>query len=248
MNNTVVLLLTGCVKPNITNDVLAVTDVEIRKRKYVGAIRWYLENTPFRIVFCENSGTDLSSEFNLFLGGRIEFLTFVADKKGAGRDKGYREMEILEHIQECSEFFQEGSFFVKITGRLVLLNVCKLVNSLSKFGGDFVSAYMSGRYVYSDSRFIFFTKPFFPILLGQKEKLTDYKHNFEYYTFISVMEARKKGIKFIYPPMAERVHGVSGGFGKSYDLSNIGYLKLNLINQVKRLLFGIGIYPMISAE
>ena len=68
MNNTVVLLLTGCVKPNVTNDVLTVTNVETRARQYVEAIRWYLENTPFRIVFCENSGTDLSSEFNL-MGG-----------------------------------------------------------------------------------------------------------------------------------------------------------------------------------
>lgn len=62
MNHQVVLLLTGCVQPNIKNDVLAIKDVETRKNQYLEAIDWYIKNTPYKIVFCENSGYDLKSE------------------------------------------------------------------------------------------------------------------------------------------------------------------------------------------
>jgi len=156
-------------------------------------------------------------------------------------------MEILEYIHEHSKFYQEGSLFVKVTGRLILLNVCDIVERLDKCKQEFVSAYMYGRRVFADSRFIFFTKSYFPLLLAQKDNITDWRHNFEYYTFVSVMEAKEKGIKFIYPPMFERVHGVGGGFGVTYDLSDKEYRKLNLRHQLKRLLFGIGLLPWVKS-
>lgn len=65
MIHQVVLLLTGCIRPNIKNDILAITDVETRKNQYLEAIRWYVQNTPYKIVFCENSGYDISSELRV---------------------------------------------------------------------------------------------------------------------------------------------------------------------------------------
>lgn len=62
MKHRVVLMLTGCVAPNIKNDVLAVTDINTRKKQYLEAIQWYAANTPFKIIFCENSGYDLRGE------------------------------------------------------------------------------------------------------------------------------------------------------------------------------------------
>lgn len=155
-------------------------------------------------------------------------------------------MEILEYIHEHSKFYQEGSLFVKVTGRLALLNICNIVERLDKCKREFVSAYMYGRRIFADSRFIFFTKEYFPLLLAQKEKITDWRHNFEYYTFVSVMEAKKKGIKFIYPSMAERVHGIGGGFGITYDLSDKEYFRMNLKHQIKRLLFWLGVLPWVK--
>lgn len=82
MTNNVCLILTGCVHPNIQNDVLAVTDAATRRRQYVEAIGWYLANTPYDIVFCENSGTDISASVQApGAERRLEVLTFV---KGGG--------------------------------------------------------------------------------------------------------------------------------------------------------------------
>lgn len=239
------MLLTGCIRPNITNDVLAVKDVETRKSQYLEAIKWYAKNTPYQVVFCENSGYDMNSEI-FDSGGQIEYLSFVADENGAERGKGYKEMEILEYIKAHSESYREGTLFVKITGRLILLNIRKIVERLDRQQGEFVSAYMYGRRIFADSRFIFFTKSYFPLLLAQKEHITDWRHNFEYCTFVSVMEAKKVGVRFIYPPMAERVHGIGGGFGIEYDLSDTEYFKLNMRHQLKRLLWGLGVLPRVK--
>ena len=245
MKHKVVLLLSGCVQPNIKNDVLAIADVETRKKQYVEAIKWYAQNTPYKIVFCENSGYDLSGELSNW-GGQIELLSFVAGSYGADRGKGYKEMEILEYIRRYSGFYKEGDFFVKVTGRLVLLNICDIVGRLDKCKREFVSAYLYGRRIFADSRFIFFTKSYFPLLLAHKENITDWQHNFEYYTFVSVMKAKEKGVKFIYPPLKERVHGVGGGFGVTYDLTDREWFRLNVKHQMKRLLFGIGLLPRVK--
>lgn len=76
------LLLTGCVRPNIEGDCVAVADVRLRRRQYVEAITWYLDHTPYDVVFCENSNTDLSDEFHGRKdAARLEVLTYF---KGGG--------------------------------------------------------------------------------------------------------------------------------------------------------------------
>lgn len=200
-NNNVVLLLTGCVTPNC-NDNLVVKDVDVRKEMYVRAIDWYLKNTNYKVVFCENSGTDLSDLFN---SERAEFITYVSGKDGMDRSKGYKEMEILEHACRQSRFVRESdedSIFVKVTGRLVLLNVVEIVSRLQrrrKTGRRFVSAYLNGRKPFCSCEFIFFSPSFLPQFVGMKEKI--YQHyNFEHVTTEAVLSSYLSGYQCVYPP------------------------------------------------
>lgn len=100
----VILLLTGCIVPNVT-DKLYYSDPEERQRQYVEALRWYLNNTPYKIIFAENSGTDLSP---LFHTDRIEFLTYKSKPTVPERSRGYKEMEILEYVRDHSQFLNSG--------------------------------------------------------------------------------------------------------------------------------------------
>lgn len=61
MNNHAVLLLTATINPNGMT-FTALQDVEIRKRQYLDAIDYYLTKTPYKIVFCENSGVNIFEE------------------------------------------------------------------------------------------------------------------------------------------------------------------------------------------
>lgn len=83
MRHRIVLLLTGCIRPNITNDVLAVKDVETRKSQYLEAIKWYAKNTPYQVVFCENSGYDMNSE--IFDSGGANRVSFLCRRRKRSR-------------------------------------------------------------------------------------------------------------------------------------------------------------------
>lgn len=102
----VILLLTGCIKPNVT-DKIVWSNPEVRKQQYVDAINWYLENTPYKLIFAENSGTDISSNFRMY-ESRTEFLTYESMPTVPDRSRSYKEMEILEYVYEHSEFLKWG--------------------------------------------------------------------------------------------------------------------------------------------
>lgn len=123
-----ILLLTGCVVPNCV-DNLCVRDAEIRKGMYIDSIKWYLSNTPYDIVFCENSGTDLSSY--LPKDDRLEFLTFTApDNSSEAQSRSSRELAIIKYAYENSAKIAPGNLFVKITGRLKYLNIVETANKI----------------------------------------------------------------------------------------------------------------------
>lgn len=87
----IVLLLTACVNPNgMSHTVL--TDCSERQSQYEQALRWYLENTNFKIVLCENSQTDFSANFNSYINeDRLEFLCFDGNNFDKELGKGYGE-------------------------------------------------------------------------------------------------------------------------------------------------------------
>jgi hypothetical protein len=123
-----ILLLTGCVVPNCV-DNLCVRDAEIRKEMYVDSIKWYLSNTPYDIVFCENSGTDLSS--CLPKDDRLEILTFTAPSNSLeAQSRSCREIDIIKYAYENSAKIGPGNLFVKITGRLKYLNIVETTNKI----------------------------------------------------------------------------------------------------------------------
>ena len=97
-----ILLLTACINPD-GMPFTCLADVGVRKKQYIEALNFYLKNTTRKIVFVENSGTDISSSFKDFQH-RIEFLCFDGnlcfDKR---KGKGYGEALILEYAMAKSE-------------------------------------------------------------------------------------------------------------------------------------------------
>ena len=243
----VVLVLTGCVIPNC-NCGLKVTDINIRKKHYYDSIRWYLENTPYKIVFCENSGTDMSGDFHEYCD-RIEFVTYISSKEeGENRSKGYKEMEILQYAWNNSDFIKNGGVFVKITGRLILKNIESVINHLvNKKTTSFFSSYQNARLPMADCRFFFFTKDVWPILLSYKEKIF-HCYNFEHVMYDIYNECKNSGIKFIYPPYLFDVTGVSGGYGYSYEVTKGKYFIYSIKHFVRWFFFGIGLLPNIKKK
>ena len=126
-----ILLLTACINPD-GMPFTCLADVGVRKKQYIEALNFYLKNTTRKIVFVENSGTDISSSFKDFQH-RIEFLGFDGnlcfDKR---KGKGYGEALILEYAMAKSEFITDDVLIFKLTGRLQLININRLIHYMDK--------------------------------------------------------------------------------------------------------------------
>lgn len=212
----VVVLLTGTIVPNVV-DKLAVFQPEVRKNQYLSAIRWYVENTDYRIVFCENSGSDVSPFLNAEEKERVEVLTFAQPQiTDPTKDRGYTEMLILEYALQHSQYLSNADLIVKGTGRLILKNIKSLVG-MCKRRRKFVSTWMLYGCLYAESRFFLCSVSFLRYFVGVKDKVC-VNCNFEATLAQTVRSSIKEGYIFHYPIIRPWISGVGGGSGAQFEL------------------------------
>lgn len=126
--NKKILFLTGCVNPN-GMAYTALQDKDIRLKQYITAINWYLANTELPIVFVENTNFDILPFLDIqAIGERLECLTFNGNEYDKNLGKGYGEGLIIKYALKHSRFLKKDSVIIKITGRLILTNISKLIH------------------------------------------------------------------------------------------------------------------------
>ncbi len=105
-----------------------------RRMDYEGALAAYLEQAPGTldaIVFCENSGADLSSlrdlaEKHAKNGVAVHFLSYVSDVPPE-LGKSVAELDILIRAHRDMAALFQGAMVWKVTGRLVVRNLGQIV-------------------------------------------------------------------------------------------------------------------------
>lgn len=220
----VVLLLTATITPN-SYDTLALTDPEVRRNQYIDSLNYYLQNTTYKIVFAENSGESLSKYFMPYTH-RIEFLTYVSKAEMHDRGKGFKEIEIINFAMANSCFISHSALIVKITGRLNVLNISKLLLWSHELFRQHKKIIACNIYKRSkmDSRNFIFSKDFWSYMQLRGIKI-DLKYSFENALWDSVSDyfTHKKGV-FRQFPEPLRINGISGGFGTTYYDTDFIYL------------------------
>lgn len=146
----IVLLLTGTITPNIKTKMVQ-ADPAARLNEYLMAVIWYLENTPYKIVFGENSGFTEFKQKIESIGGdrntnRLEYITYKTETVTGGA--GYNEWEILKRVRHESLFLKDADAVVKITGRLIITNIKGLLKQVpfprkTFFIGDYAADFLS---------------------------------------------------------------------------------------------------------
>lgn len=122
-SSEIILLMTGCVNPGIMPNT-ALTDCSKRFQQYVSAIQFYLSYTPYKIVFVENTSTDLSTCFPKSVNnGRCEFITFEGNDFDHELGKGYGEGIILKEAFDKSKFLNRNAYVLKLSGRYIISNI-----------------------------------------------------------------------------------------------------------------------------
>ena len=191
----------------------ALNNPEERKAQYVNAIRYYLNETIYPVVFAENSGTDISLIFQGFIdSGRLECLTYMGNQNKE-KGKGYGEAEIIEFAIKNSRLIDEKCIIIKITGRLIIKNINNILRPL-KTHTDFVSCQFHSDLKFADSRLVCAITAFYHQFLYFKEQINDQKGvYFEHILSFSVINSNLYYIPFPEEPI---FIGQSGTTGATY--------------------------------
>ncbi|RZL46749.1 MAG: hypothetical protein EOP00_14030 [Pedobacter sp.] len=226
LNASPLILLTGCINP----DGMAYTKLQnpdIRKAQYIEAIKFYLHKTTNKILFIENSNTDISFEFENEVGkNRLEFIVFAGNDYDKKLGKGYGEMQILKYAFNHSKFVKEASTICKITGRYKILNINQLLKHYGRCQCDFMVDLLN-QLKYSDSRIFMAKKLFFEDYLFKLEnEVNDSKgYYFEHALRNSVLFAVMDNLTYLPFKYLPRIIGTSGTDDLNYNHSFLKWFK-----------------------
>ncbi|MGE8427226.1 MAG: hypothetical protein ACN6O7_05095 [Sphingobacterium sp.] len=230
------ILLTGCIDPK-GMILTALQNNEDRKLQYVTAIRYYLKETDFPIVFVENSGTDISNEFDDVEKKRLEFITFSNNEYDRNLGKGYGEMLILMKAVEQSKYINNAEFICKITGRYIIKNINSLLQSYKSEKID-IYGLQKFNFQFVDSRIFIAEKSFYSDFLFQfLDSLNDSEGvYFEHCLSKATLLAMASGKSFMPFKCLPWIVGQSGTDGNFYNSSIFHWLPRNLIQRAKYIL------------
>lgn len=221
-----VLLLTSCINPNGMKFTV-LQDKEERKKQYIEAIKFYLANTKFKVVFCDNSGEDLSELRRIGGEERLEILSFLGNDFEKSLGKGYGEFNIIKYVFVNSRFIKDSSNTIKITGRLIvddLDEVVKLKDVLFPRRDHFVFVTPNNQLNVCDSRCFFADNDFYnERFLQVGNEINDSEgYFFEHLLYDTIKDLPSNYIvsDFVLPLA---IRGVSGTSGEMYSAESMKY-------------------------
>lgn len=230
-----VLLVTGTVYPDVNMPYLCIKNSEERLKQYKESLLWFIKKTKVsHIVFCDNSLCPYEefkeiSEQAVFEGKQFEYLTFAANNDMMlKRGKGFGEGEIIQYVLKNSHLIKNEDYFVKVTGRLKIKNIDKIIKSLCP-NTFYINMFNKERvdtriYAIPKSMYIHHFENIY-------KKVNDKKGYYLEHVFTDVIQSETiycKNFRF-YP----QIIGVSGSTGKIYDTNILkSFLKdcMSLIN------------------
>jgi hypothetical protein len=230
------ILLTGCINPDGMH-FTTLQNVDIRKNQYIDAINHYLEQTNCQILFVENSGCDLSSEFinrppkDL---ERLEFLTFQGNNYDKRLGKGYGEMSILSYALTNSSFIKDCAFICKITGRYKVLNIKKLLQFYTESDCN-IMVKVNQKLNSADSRIFVANDTFFKEYLIKYSGMLNDSNGcyFEHVLSKAVLEAIVNGGTYLPFKHKPRISGQSGSKNHFYPDSFLHWWPRNVLHTIK---------------
>lgn len=219
-----ILLLTACVKPNGMPQT-AIKFVDERLRQYRESLNFYLAKTNFDVVFCENTGMDISEHYEKEIQkGRLEVLTYEGNDFDKIKGKGYGECQIVAHALQHSQKLKQASMYqpvVKISGRHIVRNIKSIVNFTNLFIGKkstFVCAHINNRTKGAISDFYIGTLNFHQLFINNQSEIDESKGVWYEHVLFSTMEEyyhNKKGEVLNLPVPLYQI-GVSGSTGEPF--------------------------------
>ena len=132
-------IVTGTIQPGVEVGQLTIRNTTERLKQYIDSIQFLIDSKAFsKIIFCENSGYGVEELKELEVAARkeniqLELLSFVGNKEQLLiHGKGYGEGEIMKYVFCHSHVIGNEKAFVKITGRMKIVNIKKIVSNFKE--------------------------------------------------------------------------------------------------------------------
>ena len=132
-----VLLLTATINSGYFGNISStITDIKERRKQYHETLEKYIRYSEFpKIVFADNSEERLDESFFIELAKslrkEIEFIELPGDKELMKKQgKSYGEAVLIKEAFEKSRLIGGESSFYKVTGRIWVENINKLINDV----------------------------------------------------------------------------------------------------------------------
>jgi len=127
------LVLTSSV--HVSAPLTHLRDPVERAYQYQDALGYFIRESPLeRIIVCDNSGYTYPASLTSLArthGKQLEILSFTGHQTLVARNgKGYGEGEIMAHIMEHSRLIREVDGFLKVTGRLKVVNISGVLRKI----------------------------------------------------------------------------------------------------------------------
>jgi len=191
-----------------------------RLKDYRKALKKWLGCTLFdSIVFCENSGYDLS-KLSASASGRVTFLSFSGNNYPRHFGKGYGEMNILRHVLSGS-VLRPHDLIVKVTGRYYVRNAAVLVAYMKRHPDCEVFCDIAPGATSADSRMFAGSVRFLEdYVVARQNQVNDTARTyFEHVLAEAVLEASLHGLRCSSFPEPPAIEGISGTFDRSWNRS-----------------------------
>lgn len=202
----------------------AIQNVDERLAHYRNALDFYLMRTDYNVVFCENSGIDISGYYKKDIrNGRLEVLTYMGNNFDKRRGKGYGESQIVAYAIQNSQKVKQASKFqpiVKISGRHVVDNVDRICKTVRIFVAKdtFVCAHINKRTKGVISDFYIGTLDFHQLFVKNQNEIDESKGVWYEHVLFSTMKEyyHKREGKVLNLPVPLYQIGVSGSTGEPF--------------------------------
>jgi hypothetical protein len=221
-------------------------DPQLRRRDYEIALRFYLslpEGAPQAILFCENSGADLTSLREIAENENpherpVDFLSYVSDVPPE-HGKSRAELDIIRRaFSDVIARQAEPPMVWKVTGRLIVWNLQQIIASRPEHAEMYCDTRsvralgnLVGANFWVDTRLIGFSPHYFQKYIGG---ISDIRKNAiecaVYDAIYEHLEADKAiAPRFKHQPL---IHGVCAGSNEDYESRS--YRMKTAVRQIAR--------------
>ena len=213
MNDYPIILLTACIDPGKIlftkrNDPLT------RLEDYKKALeQWLSKSIATSIVFCENSGYDLSCLRKVpSHNKKVEFLSFDGQGFSSHLGKGYGEMRIVSYALSNSELIASNNRIIKVTGRYYIRNINRIIKGITQRKHVDIFCDLRQNLRSADSRVFGATKSFMEkyLIILQDEINDSQGMHFEIVLSKATLRAIADGLTWELLPYAHMMRGIAG--------------------------------------